>query len=108
MYNMASGIVEQTWQLSLTKPRTPSTTEVRGLRWLEEGRTIAFSTGMDGGIEIYDSEKNLKWRFGPGIDDAGQLAHYSRPISSHFFWCTAAKTLVCVDADDRMRAWKLT
>jgi WD40 repeat protein len=37
MYNMASGIVEQTWRLSLTKPRTPSTTEVRGLRWLEGG-----------------------------------------------------------------------
>jgi hypothetical protein len=63
---------------------------------------------MDGGIEIYDSEENLKWRFGPGIDDAAQLARSPRPIFSHFFWCAAMKSLVCVDEDDKMRAWKLT
>ena len=51
--------------------------EVSAVRYLDEGRKIAFKCSCDDGLEVYDFLENRKWRFAPahGLDrgwsDAG-------------------------------------
>lgn len=62
---------------------------------------IAFCTGADGGIEIYDTSKNCKWRFAPTRADASEIV-----LSQQSFQCNKSKRLfACFDGDNSVRFW---
>ena len=100
-----SGEMLQQWQLDL-KRRPTYNSGVRVLDWFSGGRKIAYATGLDAGIEVYDTEQNIKWRFGPSEEDARQLTNNWRPRFPAF-WIEEDKSLVCLDADKNIRIWHL-
>jgi WD40 repeat protein len=103
--NPESGEVLQQWQLDLTR-RSRYDSGVSVLGWLEQGRKISYTTGSDAGIEVYDMEQNIKWRFAPNEEDTKQLINGWRP-QFPAFWIENDMTLLCLDADEKIRIWHL-
>ncbi|OCL10021.1 WD40 repeat-like protein [Glonium stellatum] len=58
--------ITQTWQVK--GHNRNEINEVADVTWLQDGKKLAFKPG-DGGLEIYDFEENLKWKWGPGSND---------------------------------------
>ncbi|KAF2669554.1 WD40 repeat-like protein [Microthyrium microscopicum] len=103
--SVESGKVFQEWQLDMTRwPRQD--TEVLVLGWFDGGRKLAFATGLHAGVEVYDVEENIKWRFAPSDEDSSLLTNGWRPLVPAY-WIADNKSLLCLDADNKIRVWNL-
>ena len=77
-----------------------SYTEISEVRYLDEGRKIAFKCACDDGLEVYDFLENRKWRFAPaqGLD---------RGWSSAGFVVFEEKGMIASVDADAVRFWKV-
>ena len=100
-----TGDIEQDWRRMNTLQAEP-VEEIMGLQWFDEGKKISFSTGSDGGIEVYDMEKNSKSRFGSDITSYVNLYAGERG-RSQALWCGSKRLLVCLNPDKTVRLWSL-
>ena len=106
--------IEQDWRMNLTGVRRNRVlTEIRGIQWLDGGGggddgsgRICFSTGLDAGVEVYDRERNLKWRFAPTEEDSSALRPGNRSATAAL-WSGIQNMLVCMNPDGVVRLWKL-
>ncbi|KAM0798475.1 hypothetical protein BDR22DRAFT_859123 [Usnea florida] len=74
--------------------------EIGNVRYLDEGRKIAFKCTCDDGLEVYDFLENRKWRFAPteGLD---------RGRSSTEFLVLEEKGMIASVDADAVRFWKV-
>ena len=104
--NIESGRIEQDWRLSLGGARTGVLAEIKGIQWLSDTKRICFSTGLDAGVEVYDIDQNVKWRFEPNKDDSARLGPGNRSATPAL-WHKKRNMLLCMDPDSTIRLWHL-
>lgn len=85
--------VVQTWQTEEGRRGN----EVRDLIWLDGGKKIAYHNGPS--LELYDFEKNLKYRWGP--DDLDHYASYYLGV----FVIKSKGWIGSLDGDQKVRFW---
>jgi WD40 repeat protein len=101
VYDARSMSLEQVWQLTEMPQRWIR--EVTEVKWLEGGKKIVFKPS-DGSTHMYDFEKNLKWKWGPGKKDQWrQGAWFSTVVVLE-----ECELLGSVDQDGSFRLWKIT
>ena len=73
---------------------------ISGVRYMDEGRKIAFKYACDDGLEVYDFLENRKWRFAPahGLD---------RGWSNAGFVVLEEKGMIASVDADAVRFWKV-
>lgn len=71
--------------------------EIEELTWLEDGKKLAYR--VMGGLEMYDFEKNLKYRW-----SAGDYDHYTS-AGRKIFVLESKKWIGGVDGDQKVRFW---
>lgn len=96
VYSLKEKKTIQVWQ-----DEDPWNSQIRVLNWFGESNSKKLAYRAQGGLEIYDFETNLKYRWGPGDFD-----HWSGSGSSTFIlkdkgWIGGE------EADLTMRFWKL-
>ena len=74
-----------------------SSTEVHSLTWLDGGNKIAYHN-FDG-LEMYDFEKNLKYRWGP--EAPGSYFGWDQKV----FLVKNKNWIGTIDADHKVRFW---
>ncbi|KAK9318814.1 WD40-repeat-containing domain protein [Lipomyces orientalis] len=102
-WNPCTGVQEQKWQLhnkygEWFRPFL----ETGAVQWLDsEGKMLAFK-GSEGGVNVYDSVQNNKWR-----SDAkrGDMTIMADP--DLLYYLRSARELVSVDSDQTVRFWSL-
>ena len=73
---------------------------ISSVRYLPGGKKIAYKTSGDNGLELYDFEKNLKWRFAP---DRKQNV-----VGGGGFFLLPKQGLIASVDGDAIRIWKLS
>jgi WD40 repeat protein len=95
IYRLSDRKIIQTWELE-----DQYTWELNNLLWLDNGKRLAYR--ITGGLEMYDFETNLKYRWGPG-----DLDHYNYGSGPGNTWILKSKGWIGgVDSDSRIRFWK--
>lgn len=79
--------------------------ELRGMRSIDGGRKLLFATGADCGVEVYDFEKNEKWRVAPTPADVGRMRDGWAPMPG--LWWNARRQLLTLGKDNTLRFWKV-
>jgi WD40 repeat protein len=78
-----------------------SSDEINGLVWLEDGKQLSYRL-LGGGLEVYDFDTNLKYRFGPT-----ELDHYGNGVSTGSTHVLKSKGWIGgIDSDSKVRFWK--
>lgn len=94
VYSMNQRQIVQTWQMEDNR-----TWEIYELVWLEGSKRLAYK--ITGGLEIYDFEKNLKYRWGPG-----DLDHYNYGAGIGSLIIVKSKGWIGgADTDMKLRFW---
>ncbi|MCJ1304193.1 hypothetical protein MMC08_007005 [Hypocenomyce scalaris] len=106
IFDVATGEVVQERMLSAkncpkeSQSRVPSFLTISGARYLPGGKKIAYKTSGDNGLELYDFEENLKWRFAP---DRKQNV-----VGGGGFFLLPKQGLIASVDGDAIRFWKLS
>ncbi|CAK1358407.1 hypothetical protein CB0940_06976 [Cercospora beticola] len=102
IFDYASRAILQNWELEYPGIRPSPLNEVDGVQIVDEGKKIMFTTGMEGGVEVYDFSSNRKWRFQPGEDENEFVrgTKRSRPI-----WSSRRRQIIVLDGDGAIRFW---
>jgi WD40 repeat protein len=93
IYSISQKKIIQTW---LMEDR--QTWEAHDLTWLEDGKRLAYR--ITGGLELYDFETNLKYRWGPGDLDHYQYGSRGTFVLKNRGWIGG------VDSDEKARFWQ--
>ncbi|KAJ4345476.1 uncharacterized protein N0V89_011608 [Didymosphaeria variabile] len=94
----------QSWHLDYPGIRPSPLNEPAAIQFVDAGTKLLFATGMEGGVEMYDFDSNLKYRFEP---DDGQSEFQLGTMRSLIAWSQHWKTVVCLDGDGCIRFWKI-
>lgn len=86
LQDVGTSVIMQDWRLKYEAISNPVLTEIKGIDWLDDGKNIYFSTGMDCGVEVYDLEQNLKRGFAPSKERILILLESGRQTVSPI-WC---------------------
>lgn len=80
-------------------------TEINSLTWLDGGSKIAYRNLF--GLEMYDFEKNLKYRWGPTTLPANDWDHLDEYVGWGFKTFVLKKRgwIGTVDGDHKVRFW---
>ncbi|KAK9252445.1 WD40-repeat-containing domain protein [Lipomyces tetrasporus] len=103
-WNPYTGIQEQKWQLRSSEGvgRFRSFLETGAVQWLDcEGKMLAFK-GSEGGVNVYDTVQNQKWRSDAKRGDMTKMAN-----PHLLYYLRSARQLVSVDSDQTVRFWSL-
>ncbi|KAF2729683.1 WD40 repeat-like protein [Polyplosphaeria fusca] len=96
IYRVADMAVVQHWAME-----DRGSSEINNMQWLEGGKRLTYRI-VGGGVELYDFETNLKYRWGPG-----DLDHYGGgSVEGSTFVLEKRGWIGGVDSDLKVRFWK--
>ncbi|KAF2720719.1 WD40 repeat-like protein [Polychaeton citri CBS 116435] len=95
--------VSQFWRLDYPGIRPSPLNEPAEIQFIDDGRRILFATGMEGGVEVYSMEDNLKQRYEPASDSNFVRGKKRSSIS----WSPSHRKVLSLDGDGHLRFWGL-
>ncbi|KAK4497374.1 hypothetical protein PRZ48_011825 [Zasmidium cellare] len=102
LFDLEAGRQVQTWQLEYPAVRPSPLNEPGDIQFVDDGSKQLFSTGMEGGVEVYDLRSNVKRRFEPGAEN-DFLQGKKRSLVA---WSSRDRTAIVLDGDGYLRFWE--